>query len=71
MVWRGVYRSGFPTKKNLAFLQQLGLRSILILLEHGAPVVGHLERIPEQIAAQRLRDGVGLLGARRGDLVPG
>ena len=26
MVWRGVYRSGFPTKKNLAFLQQLGLR---------------------------------------------
>ena len=32
MAWRGVYRSGFPTKKNLAFLQQLGLRSSTMLI---------------------------------------
>ena len=45
MVWRGVYRSGFPTKKNLAFLQQLGLRSILYLCPEEYPDshVGFLE----------------------------
>ena len=31
MVWRGVYRSGYPTKRNFAFLRQLGLRSVLFL----------------------------------------
>ena len=30
MVWKGVYRSGFPTKKNFAFLRQLQLRSVLL-----------------------------------------
>ena len=29
MVASGVYRSGFPNKKNHAFLQQLGLKSVL------------------------------------------
>lgn len=31
MVETGVYRSGFPNKKNFSFLRQLGLRSILYL----------------------------------------
>lgn len=29
MVASGVYRSGFPNRKNHAFLQQLGLKSVL------------------------------------------
>jgi|TARA_B100000524_G_C23594045_1_gene350102 tyrosine-protein phosphatase SIW14 len=31
MVWKGVYRSSYPTKKNFPFLQQLGLRTLLFL----------------------------------------
>lgn len=31
MVCPGVYRSGYPTKKNLAFLRALGLKSIVYL----------------------------------------
>ena len=31
MVSKGVYRSGYPNKKNFAFLRKLGLRSILYL----------------------------------------
>lgn len=31
MVCSGVYRSGYPTKKNFAFLRALGLKSILYL----------------------------------------
>ncbi|KAF1334044.1 Tyrosine phosphatase, partial [Globisporangium splendens] len=31
MVASGVYRSGFPNRKNHAFLQQLGLKSVLYL----------------------------------------
>ncbi|RHY12627.1 hypothetical protein DYB37_009735 [Aphanomyces astaci] len=41
MVDSGVYRSGFPNKKNHAFLQQLGLRSVLYLC--------HQEHRPENI----------------------
>jgi len=33
-VCRGVYRSGFPGKKNFTFLQKLGLKSVLNLSEH-------------------------------------
>jgi tyrosine-protein phosphatase SIW14 len=32
MVDSGVYRSGFPNKKNHAFLQQLGLKSVLYVV---------------------------------------
>lgn len=35
MVASGVYRSGFPNKKNHAFLQQLGLNSVLYLCHQG------------------------------------
>mmetsp|Transcript_32286 Transcript_32286/g.52162 ORF Transcript_32286/g.52162 Transcript_32286/m.52162 type:complete len:170 (-) Transcript_32286:465-974(-) len=31
MVARGVYRSGYPNKKNIAFLKKLGLKSVLYL----------------------------------------
>lgn len=34
MVESGVYRSGFPNKRNFSHLQQLGLRSILYLCHH-------------------------------------
>jgi len=37
MVWKGVYRSGFPSKKNFNFLRQLGLRSILFLCPEEYP----------------------------------
>ena len=56
MVWRGVYRSGFPTKKNLAFLQQLGLRSILFLCPEDYPD-SHLGFMEEQ-GVQLLHFGV-------------
>ena len=36
-VWEGVYRSGFPTKKNFPFLQGLGLRSVLFLCPEEYP----------------------------------
>lgn len=32
MVASGVYRSGFPNRKNHAFLQQLGLKSVLYVV---------------------------------------
>ena len=56
MVWRGVYRSGFPTKKNLAFLQQLRLRSILYLCPEEYPD-SHLGFLEEQ-GVQLLHFGV-------------
>ena len=37
MVWRRIYRSSFPTKRNFSFLQQLGLRSILVLVPEEYP----------------------------------
>ena len=33
MVYRGVYRSAYPTKKNFAFLKKLGLRSVIYLCQ--------------------------------------
>lgn len=36
-VCRGVYRSGFPGKKNFLFLKKLGLSSVLNLSEHEYP----------------------------------
>ncbi|POM70911.1 Tyrosine phosphatase [Phytophthora palmivora] len=42
MVASGVYRSGFPNRKNHAFLQQLGLKSVLYLC--------HQEHQPENVA---------------------
>ncbi|KAG7389458.1 hypothetical protein PHYPSEUDO_010343 [Phytophthora pseudosyringae] len=41
MVASGVYRSGFPNRKNHAFLQQLGLKSVLYLC--------HQEHQPENV----------------------
>ena len=41
MVWRGVYRSSYPTKRNFSFLQQLGLRSILFLCPEEYPESHH------------------------------
>ena len=37
MVDRGIYRSGFPNKKNFTFLERLGLRSILYLCHQEYP----------------------------------
>ena len=37
MVWRGIYRSSFPTKRNFRFLQQLGLRSVVYLCPEDYP----------------------------------
>jgi tyrosine-protein phosphatase SIW14 len=37
MVWRGVYRSSYPTKRNFTFLQQLGIRSIIKLVPEEYP----------------------------------
>ena len=37
MVWKGVYRSGYPTKKNFDFLSRLGLRSVLFLCPEAYP----------------------------------
>lgn len=37
MVWHGVYRSGFPTKKNLHFLRTVGIRSVLCLCPEDYP----------------------------------
>ena len=36
-VCRGVYRSGFPGKKNFSFLKKLGLHTVLNLSEHEYP----------------------------------
>jgi hypothetical protein len=36
-VCRGVYRSGFPGRKNFLFLKKLGLSSVLNLSEHVYP----------------------------------
>uniref|UniRef100_A0A6U5BGK4 diphosphoinositol-polyphosphate diphosphatase n=1 Tax=Hemiselmis andersenii TaxID=464988 RepID=A0A6U5BGK4_HEMAN len=33
MVYRGVYRSAYPTKKNFSFLQKLGLNSVVYLCQ--------------------------------------
>eukprot|EP00966_Prymnesium_polylepis_P209684 4856690-Prymnesium_polylepis.1 len=37
MVWRGIYRSGFPTKKNFGFLSRLGLRSVVFMCPEDYP----------------------------------
>lgn len=37
MVEPGIYRSGFPVKKNFSFLQRLGLRTILYLCPEDYP----------------------------------
>jgi tyrosine-protein phosphatase SIW14 len=54
MVMKGVYRSGYPTRKNFPFLVKLGLKSILYLCpeeypkentffckEHGIQLIHH------------------------------
>ncbi|CAK4662240.1 unnamed protein product [Aphanomyces euteiches] len=38
MVERGLYRSGFPKKKNFTFLRTLGLKSILTLVLEDYPL---------------------------------
>lgn len=37
MVHRGVYRSGYPTKKNFAFLRRLGIRTVVYLCPEPYP----------------------------------
>lgn len=37
MVWKGIYRSGFPTKRNLHFLRTIGIRSVLCLCPEDYP----------------------------------
>ena len=37
-VCRGVYRSGFPGRKNFAFLRKLALGAVLNISEHEYPV---------------------------------
>ena len=41
MVWRGVHRSSFPTKKNFAFMQQIRLRSVVYLCPEDYPESHH------------------------------
>lgn len=38
MVDRGIYRSGFPKKKNFPFLKKLGLKSVIYLCLEEYPV---------------------------------
>ena len=37
MVHRGVYRSGYPTKKNFSFLRRLGIRTVVYLCPEPYP----------------------------------
>eukprot|EP00301_Raphidiophrys_heterophryoidea_P007265 c12833_g2_i6.p1 GENE.c12833_g2_i6~~c12833_g2_i6.p1 ORF type:complete len:196 (+),score=32.05 c12833_g2_i6:209-796(+) len=37
MVAQGVYRSGFPNKKNLPFLKKLGVKSVILLCPEDYP----------------------------------
>lgn len=37
MVWKGIYRSAFPAKKNLPFLRTIGIRSVLCLCPENYP----------------------------------
>jgi tyrosine-protein phosphatase SIW14 len=37
MVWKGIYRSAFPTKRNLHFLRTIGIRSVLCLCPEDYP----------------------------------
>ena len=41
MVWRGIYRSSFPTKRNFGFLRQLGLKSVIYLCPEEYPESHH------------------------------
>ena len=52
MVWKGVYRSGYPTKKHFSFLGRLGLRSVLFLCP---------EEYPESHLAFYAQQGIQLL----------
>ena len=52
MVWKGVYRSGYPTKKNFSFLERLGLRSVVFLCP---------EEYPETHLAFYAQQGIQLL----------
>ena len=56
MVWRGIYRSSFPTKKNFRFLQQLGLRSVVYLCPEDYPE-SHTTFLADQ-GAQLLQFGL-------------
>lgn len=37
MVWKGIYRSAYPAKKNLPFLRTIGIRSVLCLCPEDYP----------------------------------
>jgi len=37
MVWKGIYRSGFPARRNLPFLRTIGVRSVLCLCPEEYP----------------------------------
>ena len=56
LVWRGIYRSSFPTKKNFRFLQQLGLRSVVYLCPEDYPE-SHTTFLADQ-GAQLLQFGL-------------
>ena len=56
MVWKGIYRSGYPSKRNLTFLRTLGLRSILFLCPEDYPD-SHLGFL-EECGIQLLQFGV-------------
>ena len=52
MVDKGIFRSGFPTRHNCAFLQQLGLRTIINLA--GEDGIEHSGELKEWIFRQGL-----------------
>jgi tyrosine-protein phosphatase SIW14 len=47
MVWRGIYRSSYPTKRNFSFLQQIGIKSIVFLCPEDYPD-SHVEFLKDQ-----------------------
>ena len=56
MVWRGIYRSSFPTKRNFSFLKHLRIRSVVYLCPEEYPE-SHVSFL-HGIGAQLLQFGV-------------
>ncbi len=56
MVSKGIYRSGYPTKKNFSFLKRLGLKTVLYLCPEEYPKENI--KFLKQINARLLQFGV-------------
>ena len=60
----GIYRSGFPTKHNISFLERLNLRTIL-LLDDGESGKEHTAEVHEWIKASGIRVVRCIMGVNR------